>query len=99
MRWFLAALVTLAAPVTCADETVEGPRAHPPATVTFEGTDAILHVEIADDVEEQGRGLMGVEDLPTDQGMAFVYDEPTGGAFWMKDTLIPLSIAFVDEDG
>ena len=31
--------------------------------------------------------------------MAFVWDEPTQGAFWMKDTLIPLSVAFWDEDG
>lgn len=42
---------------------------------------------------------MGVTDLPENQGMAFVWDSPTVATFWMKDTLIPLSIAFVDEDG
>lgn len=40
---------------------------------------------------------MGVERLPADEGMAFVFDEPVSSTFWMKDTLIPLSIAFVDE--
>ena len=45
---------------------------------------------------EQRRGIMGVEHgRPT--GMAFVFDEPTDSTFWMKDTLITLSIAFVDE--
>ena len=37
--------------------------------------------------------------LPADEGMAFVFDEPANSTFWMKDTLIPLSIAFVDESG
>jgi len=42
---------------------------------------------------------MNVESLPADEGMAFVFDEPVSSTFWMKDTPIPLSIAFVDEDG
>ena len=42
---------------------------------------------------------MGVESLPPDEGMAFVYDEPTASTFWMRNTLIPLSIAFVDAEG
>jgi hypothetical protein len=67
--------------------------------VTFQVTNAHLFVEIADDVDEQRRGLMGVESLPPDQGMAFLYTEPVEGTFWMKNTLIPLSIAFVDEEG
>ena len=37
--------------------------------------------------------------LPDRTGMAFVFDEPSSGSFWMKDTLIPLSIAFVDANG
>ena len=71
----------------------------PPSTVAFEGADALLYVDVADQPEEQRRGLMGVENLPADQGMAFAYEEPVSNTFWMKDTLIPLSIAFVDEGG
>jgi uncharacterized protein len=70
----------------------------PSSTVAFEGTDAVLHVEVADSPSEQGKGLMGVDTLPQNDGMAFVYEEPVESTFWMKDTLIPLSIAFVDED-
>ena len=42
------------------------------------------------------RGLMGRERLAADAGMAFLFDGPTTVGFWMKDTLIPLDIAFWD---
>ncbi|HVF08437.1 MAG TPA: DUF192 domain-containing protein [Actinomycetota bacterium] len=67
-------------------------------TVTFEGG-ASLEVRIADDDEERRRGLMGVTSLAADEGMVFEFPEPTDGSFWMQDTLIPLSIAFIDELG
>jgi uncharacterized protein len=77
--------------------------ANGPMVVTFrgEGVPASLEisVQVADSSEEREEGLMGVTDLPADRGMAFVWDEPTTGTFWMKNTLIPLSIAFVDPDG
>lgn len=41
---------------------------------------------------------MGVESMPANEGMAFIFDEPVLSPFWMKDTLIPLSIAFVDQE-
>jgi uncharacterized membrane protein (UPF0127 family) len=53
----------------------------------------------ADSETERARGLMQVEDLEGADGMVFVYDRPTSSAFWMKDTLIPLSIAYFDTDG
>jgi uncharacterized protein len=68
------------------------------ATAAF-GDRGTLQVEIADTDEERQRGLMGVTDLPTNHGMVFRWDAPTDGTFWMKDTLIPLSIAFVDANG
>jgi uncharacterized membrane protein (UPF0127 family) len=77
----------------------EGEIVDPGATIMFPGTSARLIVRVADSLAEQQRGLMGVDDLGPNQGMAFVYDEPTTSSFWMKDTLIPLSIAFVAEDG
>lgn len=58
-----------------------------------------LSVRVADSEAERERGLMGVADLPADDGMAFVFDEPVSSTFWMKDTKIPLAIAFVGEDG
>ena len=54
-------------------------------------------MEIADEFEERQTGLMGRESLDADAGMAFVWSEEFRGSFWMKDTLIPLSIAFWDD--
>ncbi|MEX0991079.1 MAG: DUF192 domain-containing protein [Actinomycetota bacterium] len=48
--------------------------------------------------EQREVGLSGRASLAQDSGMIFLYDEPRTGFFWMKDTLIPLSIAFVAAD-
>jgi uncharacterized membrane protein (UPF0127 family) len=60
---------------------------------------AELNVDVAEDDASRERGLMGVTDLGTNDGMAFTWTEPTDATFWMKDTLIPLSIAFWGSDG
>ena len=60
--------------------------------------DVFVDVEIAQTDEHRTRGLMGRESLPEDAGMIFIYFEPRTTGFWMKDTLIPLSIAFIGED-
>src|SRR5215831_18730344 len=67
-------------------------------TVSF-SPQARLDVQVAADDASREKGLMGVTDLPENHGMAFRWDSPTDATFWMKDTLIPLSIAFVDQDG
>jgi uncharacterized membrane protein (UPF0127 family) len=99
MKGTVLAFVSLAFLTGCAGGTIADPSNRPPSTVAFEGTDALLYVDIADETGEQRRGLMGVEHLPADQGMAFVFHEAVNSSFWMKGTLIPLSIAFVDESG
>ena len=58
-----------------------------------------LTVKIAYSKERQAKGLMSVANLKNNEGMIFVYDEPSYLSFWMKNTLIPLSIAFVETDG
>ena len=95
MRWLPATVVALVLTGCVGGDEVPD---RPPSEVTFEGSDAVLHVEVADDPSERRRGLMGVHDLPDDEGMAFVYEMPVMTGFWMKDTHIPLSIAFVDEE-
>jgi uncharacterized membrane protein (UPF0127 family) len=54
---------------------------------------------LADDADERGRGLMGVTDLGDAVGMAFRFDEPTAGSFYMFQTPTPLSIAWFAPDG
>jgi uncharacterized protein len=63
------------------------------------GGEVELDIEVADSEEELERGRMGRTELPERAGMLFLFRDTSEGAFWMKDTLIPLSIAFIDADG
>ena len=56
-------------------------------------------VWVASTAEQRRQGLMNVDSMGGADGMVFVYDQPTSGAFWMKDTFLPLSIAFFGGDG
>ncbi len=56
-------------------------------------------VEIADTDAERQTGLMGRTVLPEDAGMLFVFEGEQALSFWMRDTLIPLSIAYIDAQG
>ena len=56
------------------------------------------HLWEAKTEEEKEKGLQGVKSLEPNEGMIFYYDEPQSVDYWGKDTLIPLTIAFFDED-
>lgn len=58
-----------------------------------------ITVETADTQATQEKGLMGRESLDEDRGMLFVYDRDSRKSFWMKNTKIPLSIAYIAADG
>jgi uncharacterized membrane protein (UPF0127 family) len=57
-----------------------------------------IRVEVAKTPEERSRGLMGRKHLGKDEGMLFIFETEDTHEFWMKDTLLPLSIAFIDKD-
>lgn len=74
------------------------------ATMTIEGQ--AFELWVADDATEQARGLMFVtaeqmakKDDGTERGMIFVFDRERHLSFWMKNTIIPLDIAYVDAAG
>jgi uncharacterized membrane protein (UPF0127 family) len=86
--------------VTAQPETELFNRGLPTAEVQIvRGNQALLElqVEIAETPDVQATGLMNVRDLPPTAGMAFLFQAPARGSFHMKDTLIPLDIAFWDE--
>jgi len=58
-----------------------------------------ITVEIARTDEERAKGLMYRKNLPDGEGMLFIFDRDQQLSFWMKNTLIPLSIAFISSDG
>lgn len=58
-----------------------------------------IRAELADTPESRMTGLMGRRSLPQDTGMLFVFDQPAPQAMWMKNTYVPLSVAFITADG
>ena len=71
-------------------------------TVTIDassGGGVKVQVEIADEPSEQAQGLMNRTALGENRGMLFVFDEEATLSFWMRNTLIPLSVAYIDSEG
>ncbi|MCX7679420.1 MAG: DUF192 domain-containing protein [Spirochaetes bacterium] len=64
-----------------------------------EGKTVFLDVEIADTEFRRRKGLMFRKNLPTNRGMLFIFDVDHHPSFWMKNTYLPLSVAFVDRSG
>ena len=58
-----------------------------------------IDAQVASSSEQRQIGLMFRKDMPQHEGMIFVFDQPTKQCFWMKNTLLPLTAAFVADDG
>ena len=56
------------------------------------------NVKLAKTEEQREKGLMNIKEMPSDEGMLFVFEKPQKVGFWMKDTYIPLDIIFIDDD-
>lgn len=97
----LAPLLAAVALVACAQSNklpkVPEGGFDPAVTVTFEGAPP-LRAEVARTRDQRARGLMQRTSLAPDAGMVFLFPEQTMVGFWMKGTLVPLSIAYVDGD-
>jgi len=93
---FLIVILFLFTLISCA------PKKLPVKEIVFERDRkavSSMKAEIAVSKEERSRGLMNREKLNDGEGMLFIFESDSLHSFWMKDTLIPLSIAFILSDG
>ncbi len=97
MRLALGAAIWAAGLLTASGSVYACPLPLPTKVVLVGGEP--LHVEVAATSEARACGLSHRETLDPDRGMLFVYASPRPLEFWMKDTHVPLSIAFIDEHG
>ena len=93
------ALVAVPATTRAEDATAQcGDSFAPYAEVQID-TQPRLNLEVARTPDEHQVGLMYRQSLPDDGGMLFVYDHPATEGYWMHNTYVPLSIAWIDQNG
>ena len=92
-----AAAVALAVALLCLAPPARAEAALKVAQVKVAGH--ALRVEVAATIEQRMKGLMFREKLGRNDGMLFVFEEPGYHSMWMKNTPLPLSVAFVDGEG
>ncbi len=93
----LAIALALAQGIAWAKEPAKASKTSPLKKILVGKTP--LWVELAETLEKQERGLMFRRSMPENEGMLFVYKEPIEMSFWMRNTFIPLDIAFIGADG
>jgi uncharacterized membrane protein (UPF0127 family) len=98
MRTFFARGLALWLLATAAVAQPVAPQEELPTTTLRIGT-ATLRAEVADQPDQRTLGLMGRTELADGHGMLFVFPAPQPMAFWMRGTLLPLSIAYINGAG
>lgn len=106
-RWLAPALLAAAAalagiaghPGPAVAQTAAAGRPQQLPTIELTAGMHRIRAMVAQTPEQRATGLMFRTDLPPNEGMLFVFEQPQRQCFWMMNTLIPLSIAFLADDG
>jgi uncharacterized protein len=96
MKHFCLTVFLAALALTCAGQ--EAPQTNLPRIKLQAGMYQI-DTQVAQTSEQRSIGLMYRTDMPQHEGMLFVFEQPATQCFWMKNTLLPLTAAFVADDG
>ncbi|MDR7331949.1 DUF192 domain-containing protein [Roseateles asaccharophilus] len=88
------AALTLLASVASAQDSAQQLRSIPLTAGMH-----VIQAEVAQTDRERAIGLMHRKTMPTNNGMLFVFEDAQPQCFWMRNTLLPLSIAFIADDG
>jgi uncharacterized membrane protein (UPF0127 family) len=59
----------------------------------------LINAQVVSTPEQRATGLMFRKEMPANEGMLFVFEQPGGQCFWMKNTFLPLTAAFIADDG
>jgi uncharacterized protein len=94
MKKFLALAFAALAFAASADE----PQMNLPRVKLTAGMH-VIDAQVAATPDQRMTGLMHRKEMPQNEGMLFVFEQPSQQCFWMKNTLLPLAIAFVADDG
>ena len=98
MKTLTAGLLALAAACGISAHAQEAPQMDLPRIKITAGM-YLIDTQVAATPEQRSTGLMFRRQMPQAEGMLFIFDQPGQQCFWMKNTLLPLSTAFVADDG
>jgi uncharacterized membrane protein (UPF0127 family) len=99
MRLFYSGLALLLIATCSSTVSAQGTPQTNLQRITLNAGMHLMQVQLAQDFEQRQTGLMWRKEMPQNEGMLFIFEQPGIQCFWMRNTLLPLSAAFVADDG
>ena len=98
-RWVLSALLLACSFANLAASASAQDQAQRLPAIRLNAGIHVIRAEVAESPDQRSIGLMHRDSMPSNDGMLFVFEQAAVQCFWMKNTRLPLSIAFLSDDG